>query len=98
MPAGNYMFSATLAFATGTTPANVQCFLRTSDNPPVFLSNGVQTTVGGSANSFGSMTIVGAGTLTAPTDVKATCASTGTAFTQESALTAIRVATLTVQQ
>ena len=44
------------------------------------------------------MTIVGAGTLTAPTDVKATCASTGTAFTQESALTAIRVATLTVQQ
>jgi len=99
LPAGNYMFTATLAFAnSAATFANVQCILHTSDNPPVFLSNGVQTTVGGTANSFGSMTIVGAGTLTAPTDVKATCASTGTAFTQQSAPTAIRVATLTVQQ
>ena len=44
------------------------------------------------------MTIVGAGTLTAPDDVKATCMSAGTVFTQQSALTAIRVATLTVQQ
>jgi hypothetical protein len=98
LPAGSYVFSANLAFANSTTLASVQCFLLTSDNPPVFLSEAVQTTVGGSLNSFGSMTIVGAGTFTAPKDVKASCISAGTVFTQPSSLTAIRVATLTVQQ
>jgi hypothetical protein len=98
LPAGSYVFSATLAFAGSTTFNPVQCFLRTSDNPPHYLSNFVQSSVGGSANSFGSMTIGGAGTLTATTDVKASCISTGSVFTQPSSLTAIRVATLTVQQ
>lgn len=97
LPAGSYVFSATLAFAGGPTFTPVQCFLRTSDNPPLYFSNFVQTTVGGSANSFGSMTIGGAGTLTATTDVKASCISTGSVSSQPSSLTAIRVATLTVQ-
>jgi len=99
LPAGSYVFNATLAFttsATGTTLATVQCYLRTSDNPPVYFSNFVNSTVG--ANSDGSMTIGGAGSLTAPTDLKASCISTGTVFSQPSSLTAIRVATLTVQQ
>ena len=99
LPAGNYVLNATLAFVVDiTTVSTVQCFLRTSDNPPVYLSSFVQSTVGGNASTFGSMTIGGAATLTAPTDVKASCISTGRMLSQPSSLTAIRVGTLTVQQ
>jgi hypothetical protein len=96
LPAGSYVFNATLTFVGGMSFATVQCILQTGDNH--FLSSAVQSTVGGSANSFGTMTIGSAATFAATTDVKTSCRSSGVASSQPSSLTAIRVATLTKQQ
>jgi hypothetical protein len=95
LPSGRYVVNATAAVVGGVTFATAQCFLRGSISGNV--SDAVQTTTGGSGNSFAAIPLTTAFTLTATEDIALVCSASGSVSTQPSTITAIRVETLTKQ-
>jgi hypothetical protein len=97
LPAGSYVVNGTAALASGATFAGAQCFIRNPGSTPAFPPFDVQGTIGGSANSFLTLTLTGAFTLSAPADVSLSCRGASSIATQPSVMTAIQVETLTDQ-
>jgi hypothetical protein len=95
LPAGSYVVSATAAVVTDASiTEEAQCIVRSSSTP---LSVAVSGTLTAGPSSNVTIPLTTAFTLTVPDNVSLACRSDGPVFTQPSALTAIQVATLTVQ-
>ena len=93
LPAGTYVVNATAAFTGGTAPAPVQCQIIGTAAP---LSGAVQASIG-QGNSTLVIPLATAFTLPTPDKISVACRSSNFVSTQPSAITAIRVGTLTVQ-
>ena len=92
LPAGTFVVNG-LAAIVGTTDFHTaQCVIRTSSGN---LSDTVQTSIGGSAIAFGTMTLTTTFTLAAPTEVALVCrGSSDDLSTQPSTMNAIQVGVL----
>jgi hypothetical protein len=95
LPAGSYVVNATAALVGGATFVTAQCAINRASGAG--LSDDLQATLGGSANSFGVIPLTAAFTLTAADNVSLACRSNGNVSTQPSTIAAIQVATLTAQ-
>lgn len=93
LPAGTFVVNGVATFVGTTAFHAAQCSIRTAAGS---LSDSVQTTVGGTPNAFGTMTLTTAFTLDAPADVSLDCrASDNDVATQPSMMSAIQVGALT---
>jgi hypothetical protein len=92
LPAGSFVVNGTAAFAGNSSFGVAQCGFRTPAGP---LSRAMQTTVGGSPNSFGTISLTAAFTLPVADEVSISCRGNSSVVTQDGAITAIQVQTVT---
>jgi hypothetical protein len=92
LPAGSFVVNATAAVAGDATFGVAQCQIR---SPAGSLGRAVQATVGGSPNSFATISLTAAFTLAAADEVSLACRGDSSVVTQPSVMTAIQVQTLT---
>jgi hypothetical protein len=96
LPIGSYVVNAVANVAGPLAFSIVECEL--SGSVSGALSSSSKALVGGTSNSFGTIPVTTAFTLTAAEDISLGCRATGTnVLSQPSTMTVIRVGTLTEQ-